>query len=376
MRATRSLQSCSLIFDLISYCRLRRWAVRPITPVPAGGLPRRARQARTAGPMSDPQIIDGPTGNWPPPFQPAGTLRREWEHLQRLAVVAGLDQQRVVMPSRGWAPVGELSLHYVEWPCPADTAGNLLFLHGGALQARTWDAVCLFLRESYRCVAVDLRGHGESDWSPGQDYALTSHAADIAEFTTQCRLDPVTLIGHSLGGLAAMLVAAAQTNVEALVLIDIAPTTNPQATGRVRDFIISQQGFASADQLLEHILQFSPRRRKELLSGSLLHNIQAFPDGTLAWKYDPSHFLHTAPRPHQDELWDCVQQISCPILLVRGGHSRVVSDETAERLVAVARDARACSIEEAGHNVQGDAPDQLAATIREFLTDKRPVAGR
>jgi esterase len=319
--------------------------------------------------MRDTHIIESPQESWPPQFQSAGALRREWQHLQRLAAIAGLDDGQVIMPSRGYQSIVDLNLHYVDWPSLGATAGDILFLHGGALQARTWDAVCLFLRDSYHCTALDLRGHGESDWSPEHDYALSSHAADIAQFIARRQLKQVTLVGHSLGGLAAMLVAAMEaTSVAALVLVDIAPSTNPQATGRVRDFIRSQQGFASADELLEHVLKFAPRRRKELLAGSLVHNIQTFPDGTLAWKYDPSQFSSEHDRPSEEELWECVARIPCPILLVRGTRSRVVSPETAERLVTQARNGRACCIEGAGHTVQGDAPRELAATIREFVS--------
>jgi esterase len=320
--------------------------------------------------MNDPQIIEASEPPWPPPFQQAGTLRREWEHLQRLALVAGLDRERVIMPSRGYVDVGDLNLHYVEWLSP-QTTRNVLFLHGGALQARTWDAVCLFLRDSLHCTALDLRGHGESDWSPSHDYSLAHHAEDIAGFITARQLEPVVLVGHSLGGLASLLVASAHPAlIAALVLVDIAPTTNAQATGRVRSFIQSRQGFNSADELLEHVLSFAPRRRKDLLAGSLVHNVQELPDGTLAWKYDPSHFTIESIRPADEELWACVSAITCPILLVRGERSRVVAAETAERLVAQAQDARVYTVEQAGHTVQGDDPRGLADLVRDFVTDK------
>ena len=323
--------------------------------------------------MSEAEAARGAGGNWPPAFEKAGARRREWEHLLRVAAFAGLDPGQVVIPSRGYAQVGPLSLHYVEWPAPPASEGNLLFLHGGALQARTWDAVCMILRDHYRCTALDLRGHGESNWSADGDYTLAAHAADITAFIRQRRLDHVILVGHSLGGLASILVAAAEPAVAGLVLIDIAPTTNPQATGRVREFIQSRRGFGSADELLEHVLRFAPRRRRELLTGSLVHNIQVLADGTLAWKYDPSHF--DGEPVGQAELWTPLARIGCPILLVRGGRSRVVTDEAAARLVAEAPDARAVLIEQAGHTVQGDAPLELGAVIREFTRGAAPSPG-
>jgi esterase len=305
---------------------------------------------------------------WPPEFQAGDGLRREWDHLQRLAVIAGLEPAQVVMPSHAYVDVGDVTLHYVDWHAAQPAEATILFLHGGALQARTWDAVCMFLKDTYRCVALDLRGHGESDWSSSRDYDLAAHARDISQFITKRGLGPVVLVGHSLGGLAAMAVVGQESPAAAgLVLVDIAPTTNDRATGRVRDFIRSRRGFASADELLEHVLQFNPDRRTDLLAGSLSHNIRRLPDGTLSWKYDPDHFAHRRDELWEAELWASLQRASCPILLVRGSRSSVVSDRAADQLVTMAQDGQSRSIAGAGHTVQGDAPRLLAQMIRDFM---------
>ena len=310
-----------------------------------------------------------PPATWPPKFQRGSALRDEWEYLQRLAVTNSMDPGQVIIPSHGYVPVGEARLHYVEWPTLHAPAGAILFLHGSALQARTWDVVAMLLRNSYRCIAVDLRGHGESDWSSSCNYQLSAHVADISAFIAEKRLEPVILVGHSLGGLVAMTVAASrQPAVAALVLVDIAPARNRNATGRVRNFVSSRQTFQSADELLEHVLRFAPQRRKELLAGSLLYNIQVLPDGTLAWKYDPNQFSGQ-PDPDRDEeqLWKCIAKTSCPIMLVLGSKSGLVTADTADRLVKLARAGRSCSIENAGHTVQGDEPRALAHSIQTFL---------
>jgi pimeloyl-ACP methyl ester carboxylesterase len=305
---------------------------------------------------------------WPPEFQAGDPLRREWAHLQRLAAIAGLEPEQVVMPSQAYVKTGDLTLHYVDWHAVHPAEASILFLHGGALQARTWDAVCMFLRDTYRCVALDLRGHGESDWSSSRDYDLSAHAGDVSRFITKLGLGPVVLVGHSLGGLAGMTLAGQESpGVAGLILVDIAPTTNDRATGRVRDFITSRRGFASADELLDHVLQFNPNRRTDLLAGSLSHNIRRLPDGTLSWKYDPAHFASPRDESWEAQLWASVRRASCPILLVRGGRSSVVSDRVAEQLVTTARNARSSSIEGAGHTVQGDAPRLLAQMIRDFV---------
>src|SRR5262245_32909646 len=101
---------------------------------------------------------------------------QELEHLQLAVTLAGVEVP-VSLPSSHHLVVGGLRLHYLDW----GTAGRppIVFLHGGALTAHTWDVVCLALRSEYRCLALDQRGHGDSEWSPVMDYGADAHRDDL-----------------------------------------------------------------------------------------------------------------------------------------------------------------------------------------------------
>src|SRR2546423_5735877 len=102
------------------------------------------------------------------------------EHLALAARVAGIDLGELALPSEHDVQVNGLRLHYVDWG--AASGMPLLFLHGGGLTCRTWDLVCLALRDRYRCLALDLRGHGDSEWDRDGDYDIDAIAADVFAF--------------------------------------------------------------------------------------------------------------------------------------------------------------------------------------------------
>src|SRR5580700_4031257 len=121
------------------------------------------------------------------------------EHLATTAVRAGFSFSDVVLPQDHEVKVGQMRLHYLDW-------GNehlppILFLHGGALTAHTWDLCCLALRDEFHCLALDQRGHGESDWSPESDYSIAAQRQDIKAFVDRIGLDRFVLVGMSLGAI-------------------------------------------------------------------------------------------------------------------------------------------------------------------------------
>src|SRR3990172_5538189 len=111
----------------------------------------------------------------------------ELEHLRLAMAVAGMPDADVVLPARRHVRVHELRFHYLDWGT-ADTP-PIVFLHGGGLNAHTWDLLCTVLRRDYRCLAPDLRGHGETDWSAELDYRFETHGRDLADFVDLIGLD-------------------------------------------------------------------------------------------------------------------------------------------------------------------------------------------
>jgi pimeloyl-ACP methyl ester carboxylesterase len=302
----------------------------------------------------------------------------ELEHLKLAASIAGVDVQRFVLPESRHVLVGNMRFHYLDW----GTAGKrpVLLLHGGGLNAHTWDLVCLPLRDDYHCLALDLRGHGDSEWSPQGDYAIASHVRDVEGFVDEVGLNDFILVGMSLGAVTAAGYAAGHSQkLAALVIIDAGPEIQRAGGQKIRDFVVDTATLDSIDQFVAKAVEFNPRRDPRLLRRSLMYNLRATPEGTWMRKNDTRHM---GVRPFESIIeesrrqWDGVPSISCPTLVVRGAKSDVFRDEDAEKLAAALPDGRWVEVDNAGHTVQGDNPAGLLAAIREFFAEIRIEAKR
>ena len=293
------------------------------------------------------------------------------ELLRDAARIAGIDES-VLLPEDRYVLLNDMRFHYLNFP-GAD-APVILFLHGGALSAHTWDLVCTALRNDYRCIALDQRGHGDTDWSEQMDYSRDAHCRDIASFVDALWLGSVVLVGQSLGGLNALTFTARNPSlVSALVLVDVGPEVNVDGTRRITDFVATSAQPRPLEDFIERARQFNPRRDVRLLRRSLLHNLRQLPDGSYTWKYDQRPFMNgaRAERTMQElrTVWADVHSIACPTLVVRGGESDVVTEAQAARLAAELEYGRWTTVPGAGHNIQGDNPAGLSAAIRTFLAD-------
>jgi pimeloyl-ACP methyl ester carboxylesterase len=265
-----------------------------------------------------------------------------------------------------------MRFHYLDW----GTAGRppVVFLHGGGLNAHTWDLVCASLRGERHCLALDQRGHGDSEWSPEMDYATESHVADLEAFLRTLEIERCVLVGMSLGGVNALAWAGQHSRrLAGLVLVDIGPEVRTEGVRKIAAFTSEATPLDSIDHFVDRALTFNPRRNRELLRRSLLHNLRRMPDGRWMWKYDQRH-RGRAPDPdayarRRALLWSAVDAVECPTLVVRGAQSDVFHDEDAERLTGRLRRGRWVRVEGAGHTVQGDNPAGLLVALREFLDE-------
>src|SRR5262249_38420236 len=109
------------------------------------------------------------------------------EHITRAAEKAGLSFPELTVPATHDVVLRRMRFHYLDW----GTRGRppILFLHGGGLNAHTWDLVCLALRGQHHCLALDQRGHGDSEWSPQMDYTTESQVGDLEAFVDHLGLD-------------------------------------------------------------------------------------------------------------------------------------------------------------------------------------------
>jgi pimeloyl-ACP methyl ester carboxylesterase len=290
------------------------------------------------------------------------------ESLREAASSMGIAADEVVAPARREAVLNGLRLSFLDWDGPA-AAPALVLLHGGGLTAHTWSLVCLQLRRRFRCLAPDLRGHGDSGWAPDRRYDLAEYAADLAALIEHLRLDRFVLVGHSLGGLTAMTYAAADPGrPTGLVLVDVGPEMSGPGRERMRAFAAERE-LDSIDAFVERALAFNPRRQPERLRRSLLHNLRQTPRGTWTWKHDPDRYSGAQQDPGRrpEVLWAAVAGITCPTLVVRGGDSDLFLDSDAEKLVRALPSGRLAHVPGAGHTVQGDQPRALADAITTFI---------
>ncbi|MFM8794879.1 MAG: alpha/beta fold hydrolase [Acidimicrobiales bacterium] len=260
-----------------------------------------------------------------------------------------------------------------------DTDPQLVFLHGGAQNAHTWDTVVLAL--DVACVCIDLPGHGHSDsaapWAEGSG-PLSQNADDMAMVIRRLAPNARAVVGMSLGGLTSIALSHRYPDiVRRLVLVDITPGVNQEKTKQITDFVNGPATFPSFEELLERTIQFNPTRTEASLRRGILHNALQLDDGSWVWRYRrddapplPEMKEQVSERPSMNPLWDAVTAWGDggkPLMFVRGMRPQsVVGNDDEAELVRRVPATRVEHVAEAGHSVQGDQPVLLAGLIRDF----------
>ena len=288
------------------------------------------------------------------------------------ARAAGVPFSREAHPADRYVTANGLRFHYLDWG--ERDRPPVLALHGFAQTAHMWDFAALALCDRYRVIALDQRGHGDSDWAPNGEYSLEDHQQDIHAVVQALDLREVAIMGLSMGGRNAFTYAALHPErVGALVIVDSAPEHERSGSEAVRRFVQGSDELGSFDEFVTRALAYNPRRIEQQVRGSLAHNLKRLPNGKWTWKYDVA-LRAPGKRPPPDpqltrRLWEYAAEIRCPTLLVRGEQSRVLSLETAERLASLVSGARLATVEKAGHLVPGDNPAEFQRVLEEFLVE-------
>ncbi|MCB1256935.1 MAG: alpha/beta hydrolase [Microthrixaceae bacterium] len=248
---------------------------------------------------------------------------------------------------------------------------EVVFLHGGAQNAHTWDTVALMLRPR-SLLALDLSGHGHSSWRADGSYNPRTNAVDAAATIDEHAPDARLIVAMSLGGLTANSLAATfPWLVERLVVIDVTPGVNRDKAADIHAFIEGPQSFASFTEIFDRTVMFNPTRSASSLRRGILHNAHRNADGTWEWNYDRSHVGDSGTPPEVErlpaDLWDDVSEIPAPYLLLRAADSPVVDDEDVAELLRRKPDARVEVVQASGHSIQGDQPAVLAGIIEREL---------
>ena len=248
-----------------------------------------------------------------------------------------------------------------------DAEPELVLLHGGAQNAHTFDTVALAMQRPL--AALDLPGHGHSDASPYPASAIASHATDVARAIEQLTSGARPLVGMSLGGLTALLVAHQRPDlVASLVLIDITPGVNADKARHITDFVNGPTSFADFDELLERTVEHNPTRSVSSLRRGILHNALPRTDGTWVWRHQ-QHPRSELTAPDAGDLWTKLSELSMPVTLLRAmAAGSVVDDGDEAEFLKRLPGATVVHVNNAGHSIQGDQPLELAALLNRFCT--------
>jgi pimeloyl-ACP methyl ester carboxylesterase len=266
-----------------------------------------------------------------------------------------------------------------------EAARTVLLLHGGGQTRHAWKASARALSAGWRIIALDQRGHGESDWAADGAYAFPDFARDAAavarQIAAETGLKPV-VVGASLGGIAGLLACdePAAPPFSALCLVDIVPDMRPEGVDAIQGFMRERAGagFASIEEAADAVAAYLPHRSRPRSLEGLRRNLRHDPDGRYRWHWDPRFLdgprtVNTDWERVRDRLMANAARLTIPGLLVRGAFSELVTDEAAAAFLKVAPGMSSVTVGKARHMVAGDSNTAFTDAIAAFLARITPL---
>lgn len=288
----------------------------------------------------------------------------EFQFLEGHARWAGLPWAGRPPVERDAVVVDGRTVSFVRWGAGEP---ELVLLHGGGQNAHVWDTFAMALGRP--AVAVDLPGHGRSDWRDDRDYSPWINAVAVAEAIERIAPHAVAVTGMSLGGLTAIRVAATHPGVVCrLILVDITPSLPKLASGAPvtpMNLMGGPRRYDSWEAMLDATHAHMPHRNRDSIIPGLRHNAKRHDDGSWGWRYDQL-FEPGGPPPDHEPLWDDLETSGVDLLVARGEHSPFVPDEAIAELRRRVPSARVETVAGSGHSVQSDAPVALAQLVNDF----------
>ncbi len=250
----------------------------------------------------------------------------------------------------------------------------VILLHGGGQTRHAWGETGKKLAEAgYHSVALDLRGHGDSEWHADGDYSIRAYKDDLVSIINEIG-KPARLVGASLGGMASLVLAGDEINSDlctALIMVDIGIYPDPVGSDRIVSFMLSgEKGFDSLEDVAKSISDYLPHRKKPKDLEGLKKNLRLKGDGRYYWHWDP-RFIRRRPgsrdRGYFDLQLKAAEKVTIPTLLIRGALSDVVTMEDVDYFLSVISHAKFVEIENAAHMIAGDRNDIFAEEAIKFL---------
>ena len=270
-------------------------------------------------------------------------------------------------PADSYISAGGVRVHYLDWGNP--DAQTMVLLHGIQDCARSWDFFAERLRGDYRVLALDNRGHGDSEWASACRYGFSDYVSDLKCLIDELGLQKIVLIGHSAGARYAFSYAANRPEaIESLVIVDIDPDAVNATSGCMfARYSEESDEWGSMDDVVERLRDRQPDSTDDMLLHQAEWMTRPLGDGRRIWKRDPA----TLPAYERPDLWDELKRISCPTLIVRGRQSELLNHEVAVRMREAVPGSRLAELEGAGHWIYQELPEAFEITVRWFLENAR-----
>ncbi len=261
------------------------------------------------------------------------------------------------------------------WGVPE--APPVILLHGGGQTRHAWKRTGEVLAgQGWHVLAMDQRGHGDSGWSKDGVYGIERFADDLRAVAATLPRKPV-VVGASLGGIAALIAEGEMqpSFAAALVLVDITPKVERSGVDRIRGFMRAnaEKGFASVEEAADSVAAYLPHRPRPKDVSGLRKNLRLGDDGRYRWHWDPAFMGHGSRFDENREarLGAAARNVKVPVLLVRGGASELVTEESVRDFLAQVPHGRYADVSGAGHMVAGDRNDSFTDAVVDFLRELR-----
>ncbi|CAN5216002.1 alpha/beta hydrolase [soil metagenome] len=258
-------------------------------------------------------------------------------------------------------------------------APAVVLLHGGGQTRHSWSGAMRHLVErGYLVVNYDARGHGDSDWASDGDYSYNALASDLRAVLSTIAA-PVALVGASMGGMTSFYAIGSSNRqiADALVMVDIALRPATAGVQKIKRFMTAHnQGFATLAEAADAIAAYNPERPRSTNLSGLMKNLRQRGDGRLYWHWDPRMMDQrptTEPPSSTNELENLSSGVIVPTLLVKGGKSDIVDDESVAEMLRLVPQTEIFNVPGAGHMVAGDQNDAFNEGVFSFLARHHPV---
>ena len=261
-----------------------------------------------------------------------------------------------------------------------DSDPLVILLHGGGQPRHAWGETGEKLSQNgFYVLALDLRGHGDSDWHPNGEYGVDNYKKDIVSILKEIK-KPAAFIGASLGGMTSLSIAGDPELREkcwALVMVDIGLYPNLEGSQEIVEFMHSgSEGFASIEEAAESVANYLPHRKRPRDNRGLEKNLRLKDDGRYYWHWDP-RFLDSRPKDipedYKEKQKSFAKVVETPTLLIKGAMSNILTQNEVDDFLEVITHSEFVEIKDAAHMVAGDRNDIFAAAAIDFLENHSPL---